>query len=316
MQTKTKEMMDRFPVRKNKTQKEEFRGWIIDTLTEAGYTCKEESGKALFQCRNVVVGDPEKADVIYTAHYDTPARMPLPNFIMPRSRLLTLICQLPMLLIFLIPVAAEIAVLRLTDNPFLAILVLYVLLFGILSLVYVGPANPSNVNDNTSGVATLLEIALSFPEEQRDKVAFIFFDNEEKGLLGSAIYAKTHKEAVKDTLVVNFDCVSDGDQICFFPGKKLKKRGDLLEKLEAAFLPQDGREVEVVRGGAHYPSDQARFSLGVGVAALHGKGKLRYLGRIHTKRDTVFQPENIELLRRGAVTLAQKMKKAEKTVAQ
>lgn len=308
MQTKTKEMMDRFPVRKNKKQKEEFRAWLTETLTGAGYACAVESGKSLVTSNNVVVGDPENAKVVYTAHYDTPARLPLPNFIVPRNMLLTLICQLPLLFFMVvIPVGAEIAVLRLTDEVYLGLLTLYVLLLGILFLIYAGPANPSNVNDNTSGVATLLEIALSLPEEQRGNMAFIFFDNEEKGMMGSAAYYKKHKDAMKETLLVNFDCVSDGEHICFFPNKKLKKQENLLEKLEAAFLPQDGRDVEVVRGMAHYPSDQASFPFGVGVAALHGNRLFQYLGRIHTKRDTVFDPENIELLRRGAVALAERM---------
>lgn len=317
MQTQTQELMDRFPVRKSKKQKEEFCGWLTETLTEAGYACEVESGKSLVTSSNVVVGDPEKAKVIYTAHYDTPARLPFPNFIVPRNMLFTLICQLPLLLLMIVvPVGAEVVVLRLTDEPFLAFITLYVLLLGILFLIYAGPANPSNVNDNTSGVATLLEIALSLPGEQRGSVAFLFFDNEEKGMMGSSAYFKKHKSALKETLLVNFDCVSDGDHICFFPGKKMKKQTQLLDKLEAAFLPQEGKDVEVVRGMAHYPSDQTSFPFGVGVAALHGNRLFRYLGRIHTKRDTVFEPENIELLRRGAVALAERMGAEEKSTAQ
>ena len=317
MQTKTRELLDRFPVRKSKKQKEAFRGWLTETLTGAGYNCEVESGKSLVTCNNVVVGDPETAKVVYTAHYDTPARLPLPNFIVPRNMLFTLIFQLPLLLImFLIPIGAELLVLRLTENPLLGFLTVYVLLFGILFLIYAGPANPSNVNDNTSGVATLLEIALSLPEEQRGNAAFIFFDNEEKGVLGSAVYAKKHKAALKETLVVNFDCVSDGDDICFFPGKKMKKQTQLLDKLEAAFLPQGDKSVEVVCGKAHYPSDQAHFPYGVGVAALHRNRFFQYLGRIHTKRDTVFEQENIELLRRGAVTLVERMGAEENAPAQ
>lgn len=317
MQTKTKEMMDRFPVRKNKKQKEEFRAWLIETLTAAGYSCEVERGTALVPTSNVVVGDPEKAEVVYTAHYDTPARLPLPNFIVPRNMLITLICQLPLLLLmFVIPIGAEIAVIRLTDDPLLGFLTLYVLLIGILFLICAGPANPRNVNDNTSGVATLMEIALSLPEEQRENAAFLFFDNEEKGMLGSSAYYKKHKSAMKETLLVNFDCVSDGDAVCFFPNKKLKKQAKLLTALEESFLPQGEKTVEVVRGAAHYPSDQSPFPYGVGVAALHGNRFFQYLGRIHTGRDTVFEPENIELLRRGAVTLTERMAREKTGAAQ
>ena len=54
-----------------------------------------------------------------------------------------------------------------------------------------------------------------------------------------------------------------------------------------------------------YPSDQANFSRGVGVAALKKtKGGLLYMDRIHTKRDTVYMEENIAYLTEGAVRLA------------
>lgn len=166
-----------------------------------------------------------------------------------------------------------------------------------------GPANQHTANDNTSGVATLLEIALNLPIKDRSKVAFIFFDNEEKGLLGSSQFKKAHKECVADTFLLNFDCVSDGDYIQFYPNKKLKKDEKTLNLLEQAFLSDGTKIVEVVRDFGFYPSDQKAFVKGVGVVALH-KGRLGYwLGRIHTNRDTVFQAENINLLRKGALVL-------------
>ena len=81
-----------------------------------------------------------------------------------------------------------------------------------------GPASRHTANDNTSGVITLLETALAMPEADREEVCFVFFDNEEKGLFGSAAFTKAHKKAKKETLNINFDCVSDGDFIQFFPG--------------------------------------------------------------------------------------------------
>ena len=83
-----------------------------------------------------------------------------------------------------------------------------------------GPANRHTANDNTSGVITLLEIALSLPEELRSDVCFVWFDNEERGLLGSAAFAGKHKETKKGALVLNFDCVGDGDSLQFFPTKR------------------------------------------------------------------------------------------------
>ena len=66
----------------------------------------------------------------------------------------------------------------------------------------------------------------------------------------------------------------------------------------------DGIHVQVIRGFALYPSDQRKFPLGVGVAAMHKSWFGYWMGRIHTARDTVFMPENIELLRQGALSIS------------
>jgi hypothetical protein len=41
--------------------------------------------KASFGGRNIVIGNPDTAKVLYTAHYDTCARLPFPNFITPKN---------------------------------------------------------------------------------------------------------------------------------------------------------------------------------------------------------------------------------------
>lgn len=305
MTAETACLLRSFPVRKTTSQKSAFRDWLIGILIGVGYTPQVEDSWYLAKNHNIIVGDVERASIVFTAHYDTPARLPLPNFIIPQNYLLTILTQLPLFLLLAISAAvAEGIILFLTDNHFLGFLTRCGVVILELYLIYAGPANPSNVNDNTSGVATLLEIALSLPLHQRDKVAFVFFDNEEKYLLGSTQFNKIHGKKMADTLLVNFDCVSDGEHIRFFPNKQLKKHTDLLKLLETAFQSQEGKTVEIVLGSAFYPSDQKHFPLGVGVAALR-KGRLGlFLGRIHTSRDTVFQEENIELLRRGALTLA------------
>ena len=166
--------------------------------------------------------------------------------------------------------------------------------------VFFGKANRHTANDNTSGVVTLLESALTLPPELRDKACFVFFDNEERGMLGSAALARKHKRVKVEKLVLNFDCVSDGSSIQFYPTKALKKDGAALDRIERAFLPQSGKTVEVVRGFGFYPSDNASFRRAAGVCALKkGKRLGWYMDRIHTGRDTVFQEENIALLTGG-----------------
>lgn len=68
-----------------------------------------------------------------------------------------------------------------------------------------------------AGYTPLVETALAMPEEDWDKVCFVFFDNEEKGLFGSSFFAKAHPQMKREKLLINFDCVSDGDYIQFFP---------------------------------------------------------------------------------------------------
>lgn len=72
-------------------------------------------------------------------------------------------------------------------------------------------------------------------------------------------------------------------------------------------MSDGSKTVEIVRGFGFYPSDQKAFPCGVGVAALHKSWFGSWLGRIHTNRDTVFQAENIELLRKGALALAKRL---------
>ena len=301
-----------FQVRKSRRQKEAFRAWLCGELERAGYAPKVEKG---FAAKNVVAGDPEAAKVIFSAHYDTCAALPVPNFITPRNLLFYVCYQL----LLIIPLFLAVAIL---EGVLLAVIVelhapKLLLLMPVTSIalcaffvwwILDGPANRHTANDNTSGVITLLETALALPEEDREKVCLVFFDNEEKGMFGSAAFTRAHKRAKRETLNINFDCVSDGDFIQFFPGARLKKDGGTLAKSERAFRGRGEKRTEVVRGFGFYPSDNASFKRGVGVCALKERRIIGYyMDRIHTKKDTVFQEENIALLRDGAVRLAESL---------
>ena len=64
-----------------------------------GYDFKVEKGA--FGARNIVIGDPEAAKVLYTAHYDTCARMPFPNFITPKCLPIYLLYQILLTVVLL-----------------------------------------------------------------------------------------------------------------------------------------------------------------------------------------------------------------------
>lgn len=309
MTPQSHKIMEDFQIRKSRKQKEAFRNWLCEELEKAGYAPRTEKG---FAAQNVVVGDPESAKVIFSAHYDTCAVLPVPNFITPRNIIFYVCYQLLLIIpLFLVLSVVESILLAVAEAlQSLALLVLMPLTSLAICAFFVwwiidGPANRHTANDNTSGVITLLETALAMPEEDRKQVCFVFFDNEEKGMFGSAAFTKAHKKAKKETLSINFDCVSDGDSIQFFPGNRLRKDEKTLERIETAFQGNMEKQTEVVRGFGFYPSDNASFKKGVGVCALkHKKIIGYYMDRIHTNRDTVLEEENIELLRRGALALA------------
>lgn len=300
MKEQSNYLLEHFMVRKSRKQKETFRAWLCETLAQAGYSPQVESG-GVPRSHNVVGGDVEKAEVFLTAHYDTCAELPFPNFITPRNLFWYLVYQLLITLgIFALVIGAEVAAICLFDAPLaVAMLVMDVTLLGCCWWIMAGPANPKTVNDNTSGVLTLLETALALPEEHRDRVCFVFFDNEELGLFGSAAFAKRHKDVKEKRLVVNFDCVSDGDYLQFYPSKQMKQDENTQKRLEEAYLPLEGKQVEVVRGFGFYPSDQKHFERGVGACALK-KGRIGYyMNRIHTRKDTVLDEKNIDCFVQG-----------------
>ena len=291
-----------FPVRKTKKQKQAFREAVQSYAEQLGYPCTVESGS--LGSRNLVIGNPEQADYLVTAHYDTCARLPIPNFLTPCNFWLFLLWQVVLVLLILgICILMGLGVGFLTGSGAIGSWCGYLMIWVILALMLIGPANPSNANDNTSGVVTLLEIAKSMPGNQRKKVCFVLFDLEEAGLIGSASYRKAHKSQTDRQMVLNLDCVGDGDNLTLFPTKRLKKDRKRLKSLYKA-CGYFGKKSILVheQGFSFYPSDQANFPYGAGICALNKREKTLYLSRIHTKKDTILERTNVNLLRAALIT--------------
>lgn len=300
MQSLSNEILQNFQVRKTYQQKSEFIEFLSSNLLKSKINLSEERSGKILKTRNLVIGDVENAKVIYTAHYDTAPKMPVPNFVTPRNLFVTVLYQLLLLIpFFFIGFFTGFTAMYISDNAFIANLINLIVVFILIYLLMFGKANKHTANDNTSGVITLIEIMLSMSEEQRNKTAFVFFDNEEVGLVGSSKFAKKNSKILKDKLIINFDCVSDGKNMLFVAsGKARKSYGELLPK---AYSDDDSREIKALISKASttfYPSDQMNFPVGVGVAALkRKKGIGLYLDKIHTSKDVVFERENIEYLR-------------------
>ncbi len=290
------EIFEKYQVRKSKKQKTAFIEYIKGICEEKGIKCEIEAKDF---SRNIVMGaSPADSEVVMTAHYDTCAKMIVPNFITPKNFLFYLIYQI-------ILIGAIFGVSALAGWLFstyvydllgpIAFMIVY---FGILILMIAGPANKHTANDNTSGVITVLNTMLSMNDAQRAKVCFVLFDNEESGLLGSSTFNKMHKAEMKNKPLLNFDCVSDGEYIFAKLPRKEKKSdfGVRFKEIMEKHIEKYGMK-PVVGTSGFYPSDQANFKRGVGIASLK-KSKILglYMDKIHTSRDTVFEDRNIECL--------------------
>lgn len=293
------DILKNHPIRKTAEQKDAFRSDVQLYIRELGYACQMEScGR---DGKNIVLGSPENARYLITAHYDTPASIGIPNVCTPcnplRSRLQFLIS---FILSFSLSFCAGLLVKTGHVIPG-AILFLPILVF--LWLIRNGPANVNNANDNTSGVVTLLEIARTLPEAHRHKVCFVLFDLEEKGLKGSAAYRKAHKAATENQLVLNLDCVGDGDHILLMPMKKTRRDEELIRQLKHLGGWFERKQILVIdKGFCAYNSDHKNFPNAVGIGAFNMKGKHFILDKIHTKHDTNLDMTNVNLLRAALTT--------------
>ncbi len=287
----SKKILENWQVRKTRRQKSDFIAFLQSELGEDTVRV-EKSGT--FGSRNIVLGDVEKAEMILAAHYDTQPVLPFPNFLTPKNIPAYIGYMLLLVLGISVPVFIVGFVMGMLGAPAVLVpIVGYGVLILLMALMLFGPANKHTANDNTSGVITVLEAYAD--EEIRRRAAFVLFDHEEVGLFGSAAFAKAHRDALKNKLVINFDCVGDGDTVMVILSKKAKHHTGAME---SAFVPPEGKHALITDAKKTlYPSDQANFPVSAGVAAFRRAPVIGYyLGRIHTPRDTVMDEGNVRFI--------------------
>jgi len=230
--------------------------------------------------RNLLVGKPD-AELLITAHYDTPGRSgwgmalsPVVGSTLSHAAVFTLMFGVG-------------ALQRATKSRKLNTAMQLVNL-AMLAGMFV--KNPHNHNDNTSGVLgvmRLAELVVNQPQ-LREKCAFVLFDHEEVGLLGSYAFAKWRKKhcpGKTDNLVINLDCVGCGDELTVMTKKKQHEMGQAVAKQLSATK---------IRGSN---SDHRPFKNGVSL--LYQKRSLLgplYIPHLHSKRDRVCDLEQLERL--------------------
>ena len=298
------DILTRYPIRKTQKQKTEFLLDAVQFAESLHYPVQVEKGSR--GVRNIVIGDPSRAKYLVTAHYDTPASIGLPNFITPNNPVLYFLIQLLLVGIMIaVSVGVGYGVSLLLHATQFAFLTAYLTYVGLLLLMLMGPANRNNANDNTSGVVTILEIASSLPENLRSRVAFVLFDLEEQGLVGSAVYKKMHKAQIQNQVVLNLDCVGDGDVIQLSPVSRYRKNEVAMKFLETICGQVGKKRIQLrSKGFTGGNSDHKHFPNGVGIMAFrHKKGIGLYCGRIHTWRDTILDKTNVNILRAAIISL-------------
>ena len=300
------QITQRFPVRRTDEQKDAFRRWVLEECAGMGCSARVEEIK---KHHNVVIGDPERAQAIFTAHYDTPASFFLPNLMTPRNRLFRQVRQIGMILLYvLFGAAVGVPVWLLSGSDRAGFLVGWLVYMACALMAMIGPANKNNVNDNTSGVAAVLEIMSRIPAEDRAKAAFILFDDEEKGLLGSKAYAKAHPAVKEQGFVVNLDCVGDGEHVLLISSEKARSAAAytaLVQGMEGA----SGRELHIFpMETSTGSSDHKSFKTSSVVYACRvAKGIGFYCSKIHTKKDTVCDQTNLDFLADGLSAFVSKL---------
>lgn len=300
----SKEILDNFQTRKTKIQKKKFADFLMSELGKNEIKVRIEESGSLIKSRNIIVGDISKANVIFTAHYDTAPKLPFPNFITPKNLLFYILYQFVILLpLFVLCFLVSFLSMILFESEFISYILCLVLAFCFMYLIMFGKENKNTANDNTSGIITLCEIMLNMTEEELGTAAFVFFDNEEIGLVGSSAFAKKYRQELKDKVVINFDCVSDGETMMLVVNAAARKKYG--ETIACTYRVDDDFKVNPFITKAIttlYPSDQMNFPVNIGVASLkHKKFIGYYMDRIHTKKDTVFREENIEYLVKSSI---------------
>ncbi len=296
------------PVRKSAAQKEAFRQWVMGEISELGYTVQVEQNDKGHQ-RNIVAGDPENAAITIAAHYDTPSTVLLPDMQIPRNYPVYVLWHIlvvggMLLLSFL----AGFGLGLLTGNGNVMLLGFFGVFLLLMLLQLNGFANRNNVNDNTSGVAALLETMALIPADRRDRVAFILFDNMEKGRRGSKAYARDHLEMQYTRFVISLDSVGVGE-VMLVSAPTLAKQMAPYMALKKVMQPRNGLEPRFyssmsTRGNGDFRS----FKCGVGITAYEESAGIGLcLGDLHTARDTRADQNNIEYLAQTLSALAEQV---------
>lgn len=303
-------ILKEYPVRCKPREKEQFRLWLMGTLRELGYHAELQSRESALQfggnVTNVVVGDPEKAKLLLVAHYDTGIRSVLPPLIMP-TRPLTAFLYLALtpVLALLGSLFVSFALTFAMNAPHLTLPLFLLLLVAALLYLRFGPSETRNADDNTSGVAALLETAAALTPRYRGDVAFAFLDGGFGGLGGAKAFRARYPSA-KEKPVVNVNCVAAGDELLILPSRAARWDGDMLDAVLESFDVGGTKPVFLKTDGlTYYPSDNRAFRNSFALCATK---KVKGFGRIiEPAKNESIDFDNLDILKESLCKLSGKI---------
>ncbi|MFA7435279.1 MAG: M28 family peptidase [Bacilli bacterium] len=282
----TKKILDELSYlqeRMHRKSKSNFREYLKSKATKYGleYNIFPNS----FASKNVVIGNLKKAKFVLGAHYDTPPRMPA--FLMRSILFFNILSFLFVPFVIIILILLELPII-IAPLIYLGLL-LYLMGFGI--------ANKFNYNDNTSGVLTLLAI---MAKHGSNDVAYVFFDNEEKGLIGSLqmalILRKLGHYQPRKKIFINFDCVGRGNVfgVASFKNKRVAQDLiDLSNNKDTSGLSFVHRKASRFEASDHF---SFRNWNSLGIMCYNRKRKKYVLKNIHSHKDKYIELKNINVL--------------------
>jgi hypothetical protein len=278
------EVFEGYPSRFRRGEKDAFLERCRAEFLAMGYGEDEVTVQGTKRNRNLVVGN-AGADVLVTAHYDTPARNGVLLLLSP------LVGQAwaNVLMLFVLFVAFTALYYAL---PFdVGFFVSYITRLGLVTVLMLPlflVKNKQNRNDNTSGVLGVIDVArrVAADVEMKEKVCFVLFDNEEWGLLGAAAFVEWRDKEFagkKNSRVINLDCIGCGDVLLVAAKTRHEVWADV-----AGFMEGEGFKVVKMRSMLMFLSDHAHFRNGLQLAFVRRSvcGPL-YIPKIHTGRDVV-----------------------------
>ena len=177
------------------------------------------------------------------------------------------------------------------------------LLFLIVALFYpkYGKSERDNLNDNTSGVVALLEVAKTLTPRYRGEVCFLFLDGGTQASKGAKGLVRAHPELKKKSVIV-LDCVGEGDELLILPGRTSRWNDSLLDTILENFSNSEKKTCFLKTDGlVYYPSDNRAFAGGTAICACK---TVKGFGRcILPRRAKEIDEENLSLLCDGLCKL-------------